>query len=306
MVKLSIVSSIYNTGDIVEELVRQVTEVMAGMTDDFEIVLVDDGSPDGAWPILEKLAVGDRRIRAIKLTRNFGQHRALAAGLDVCSGEYVVVMDSDLQDQPKEIVRLYNTAQEGYPVVRARRTGRTDAIYRRVASRIFYWLMRILSGLKADHTIANFGIYHRTVIDEVNRMQENDRFLPMVIHWGGFRTKCIDVPHGIRREGKSGYSLGKLLRLAFNITLTYSDKPLRYAIKAGFVICSISFLFGLYTLVEYMRGKILVMGYTSIILSIWFMGGVILFTLGMVGVYVGRTFEEAKGRPRYIIEKAVN
>jgi polyisoprenyl-phosphate glycosyltransferase len=306
MVKLSVVSSIYNTGEIVEELVRQIIEAVAGMTADFEIILVDDGSPDGAWPILEKLAAGDRRIRAIKLTRNFGQHRALAAGLDACSGEYVVVMDSDLQDQPKEIARLYNTAKEGFPVVIARRTGRMDAIHRRLASRLFYWLLRILSGLKADHTIANFGIYHRTVINEVNRMRENDRFLPMIIYWGGFRTQYIDVAHGSRKGGESGYSLGKLLRLAFNITLTYSDKPLRYAIKAGFVISSISFLFGLYTLVQYMRGKILVLGYTSIILSIWFMGGVILFTLGMVGVYVGRTFEETKGRPRYIIEKQIN
>jgi len=306
MTKLSVVSSIYNTGDIIEEMVRQVTLAVAGITADFEIILVDDGSPDGAWSILEKLAAGDRRIRGIKLTRNFGQHRALAAGLDASSGEYVVVMDSDLQDQPKEIVRLYNAARDGCPVVIARRIARKDALYRRLASRLFYWLLRILSGLKADHTIANFGIYHRTVIDEVNRMRENDRFLPMIIHWGGFQTKFIDVLHGSRREGKSGYSLGKLLRLAFNITLTYSDKPLRYAIKAGFVICSISFLFGLYTLVQYMRGKIGVMGYTSIILSIWFMGGMILFTLGMVGVYVGRTFEETKGRPRYIIEKVVN
>lgn len=307
MVKVSVVSSIFNTGDIVEEMVRQVTEVVAGITADFEIILVDDGSPDGAWPILEELAAGDRRIKAIKLTRNFGQHRALAAGLDACSGEYAVIMDSDLQDRPGEIVRLYNAAVgEGFPVVVARRTGRTDAIYRRLASRLFYWLLRVLSGLKADHTIANFALYHRTVIDEVNKMRENDRFLPMVIYWGGFRTKYIDVPHGSRREGGSGYSLGKLLRLAFNITLTYSDKPLRYAVKAGFVISSISFLFGLYTLVQYMRGKILVLGYTSIILSIWFMGGVILFTLGMVGVYVGRTFEEAKGRPRYIVEKVVN
>jgi polyisoprenyl-phosphate glycosyltransferase len=306
MAKLSIVSSIYNTGEIAGDLVRQVVEAVSGITADFEIILVDDGSPDDAWPILEKLAAGDRRIRAIKLTRNFGQHRALAAGLDVCKGEYVVVMDSDLQDQPKEIIRLYDAAKEGFPVVMARRKDRTDAIYRRLASRLFYWLLRTLSGLKADHEIANFGIYHRTVIDEVNRMRENDRFLPMIIHWGGFRTKVIDVRHGSRKEGKSGYSLGRLLRLAFNITLTYSDKPLRYAVKAGFVISSISFLFGLYTLVEYMRGKILVLGYTSLILSFWFMGGVILFTLGMVGVYVGRTFEEVKKRPGYIIEKAVN
>jgi dolichol-phosphate mannosyltransferase len=306
MAQLSVVSSIYNTGEIVEELVLQVMEVVAGITTDFEIILVDDGSPDGAWRILEKLAAGDRRIRGIKLTRNFGQHRALAAGLDACAGEYVIVMDSDLQDQPKEIVRLYDAAKEGFPVVMARRTARTDGAIRRLASRLFYWLLGRLSGLKADHTIANFGIYHRAVIDEVNRMPENDRYLPMVINWAGFPKKFIEVPHGSRKEGESGYSLGRLLRLAFNITLSYSDKPLRYAVKAGFVISSISFLSGLYTLVQYMRGKILVSGYTSIILSIWFMGGVILFTLGMVGVYVGRTFEEAKRRPGYIIEKVVN
>ena len=306
MAHLSIVSSIYNTGEIAEELVRQVIEAAATITTDYEIILVDDGSPDNAWRILEALAATDRRIKVIKLSRNFGQHRALAAGLEASSGEYIVMMDSDLQDQPKEIVRLYRTAKEGFPVVIAKRISRTDGVFRRLASRFFYWLLRKLSGLKIDHTLGNFAIYHRAVINEVNRIRENDLFLPIIINWAGFGKKFIDVPRGSRKEGGSGYSLGRLLRLAFNITLIYSDKPLRYAIKAGFMIFSISFLSGLYVLVQHMRGKMPELGYAGIILSIWFMGGVILFTLGIVGVYVGKTFEEAKGRPRYIIEKMVN
>jgi glycosyltransferase involved in cell wall biosynthesis len=306
MPQLSIISSLYNTGKMLEEFVGQVIEAVTVITTDYEIILVDDGSPDNAWELLEVLSAGNPRIKGIKLSRNFGQHRALAAGLDACRGEYVVVMDSDLQDQPKEIIRLYAEAKAGYPVVVARRMARTDGLLRRAASRLFYWLLSKLSGLQSDYTIANFGIYHRAVIDEVNRMGEKDRFLPMIINWTGFKKKYIEVSHGSRKEGESGYSIGRLLRLAFDITLTYSDKPLRYAIKAGFVISSISFLMGLYTLLLYIRGKILVLGYTSIILSIWFMGGVILFTLGMVGVYVGKTFEEVKGRPRYIIEKVIN
>jgi dolichol-phosphate mannosyltransferase len=215
-------------------------------------------------------------------------------------------MDSDLQDQPKEIIRLYAEALKGYPVVVARRMARKDGLMRRAGSRLFYWLLSKLSGLQSDHTIANFGIYHRAVIDEVNRMGEKDRFLPMIINWTGFKKKYIEVEHGNRREGESGYSMGRLLRLAFDITLAYSDKPLKYAVKAGFVISSLSFLMGIYTLFLYVRGKIIVLGYTSIILSIWFMGGVILFTLGMVGLYVGKTFDEVKGRPRYIVEKVIN
>jgi polyisoprenyl-phosphate glycosyltransferase len=306
MPQLSIVSSLYHTGRMLEEFVDQVIQAVTVITADYEIILVDDGSPDDAWAILEVLSAGNQRIKGIKLSRNFGQHRALAAGLDVCSGEYVVVMDSDLQDQPREIIRLYAEAKAGYPVVVARRMARTDGLLRRGASRLFYWLLSKLSGLESDYTIANFGIYHKKVIDEVKRMRENDRFLPLLINWTGFERKIIEVPHGSRKEGRSGYSVGRLLRLAFDVTLTYSDKPLRFAVKAGFVISSISFLMGLYTLLLYIRGKIVVLGYTSIILSIWFMGGVILFTLGMVGVYVGKTYEGIKNRPLYIIEKAIN
>ncbi|HEV3413331.1 MAG TPA: glycosyltransferase family 2 protein [Puia sp.] len=306
MPHLSVVSSIYNTGNVLQQLVREILEAVGGITAEYEIVLVDDGSPDGAWSILEALSAADPRIKAVKLTRNFGQHRALAAGLDVCSGEYVVVMDSDLQDQPKEIPRLYEKAREGYPVVIARRGDRMDGWRRRMYSRIFHWLLWKLSGLKTDHTIGNFAVYHRTVVEEVKRMRESDRYLPIIITWAGFRKAVVTVAHETRKKGESGYSFGKLLRLAFSITLSYSDKPLRYAVKAGFVISSISLVFGIYTLVQYLRGKILVLGYTSIILSIWFMGGVILFTLGMAGVYVGRTFEETKRRPRYVIERSIN
>jgi len=306
MPHLSIVSSIYNTGDVLQEFVQETLEVVSGITADYEIVLVDDGSPDAAWVVLETMSAANSRIKAVKLTRNFGQHRALAAGLDVCSGDYVVVMDSDLQDQPREIPRLYEKALEGYPVVIARRGNRTDGWRRRMYSRVFYWLLWKLSGLKTDHTIGNFAVYHRTVIGEVKRMQEADRYLPIIIIWAGFRKVVVTVTHESRKKGQSGYSLGKLLRLAFSITLSYSDKPLRYAVKAGFIISSISLVFGVFTLVQYLRGKIIVLGYTSIILSIWFMGGVILFTLGMVGVYVGRTFEETKRRPRYFVERTIN
>jgi polyisoprenyl-phosphate glycosyltransferase len=306
MPHLSVVSSIYNTGDVLQDLVREILEAVVVITADYEVVLVDDGSPDGAWSLLEALCAGNSRIKAVKLTRNFGQHRALAAGLDVCSGEYVVVMDSDLQDQPKEIWKLYEKAKEGYPVVTAKRGARMDGWRRRFYSRVFYWLLWKLSGLKTDHSIGNFAIYHRTVIEEVKRMQEADRYLPIIITWAGWRRATVTVAHEGRKMGDSGYSVAKLLRLAFSITLSYSDKPLRYAVKAGFVISCISLVFGGYTLVQYLRGKILVLGYTSIILSIWFMGGVILFTLGMAGVYVGRTFEETKRRPRYVIERSIN
>lgn len=306
MPQLSVISPIYNTGGMLPEFVRQVIKAVTAVAPDYEIILIDDGSPDGAWGMLEELSAANVRIKAIRLSRNFGQHRALAAGLDACRGEYVIVMDSDLQDQPKEIIRLYAEALKGYPVVVARRMARKDGLMRRAGSRLFYWLLSKLSGLQADHTIANFGIYHRAVIDEVNRMGEKDRFLPMIINWTGFKKKYIEVEHGNRKEGESGYSMGRLLRLAFDITLAYSDKPLKYAVKAGFVISSLSFLMGIYTLFLYVRGKIIVLGYTSIILSIWFMGGVILFTLGMVGLYVGKTFDEVKGRPRYIVEKVIN
>ena len=300
---LSIVSPVYNTGSILPALVGHIHEAMKAVTDDYEVILVDDGSPDNAWESITKLCAIDRHMRGIRLSRNFGQHAALSAGLAHTGGDWVVVMDSDLQDLPGEIVRLHKRALTGFEIVMARRADRKDNFFRRAISRLFYLVLTKWSGLKIDYLASNFGIYSRRVIREVLRMQESIQFFPMMVSWTGFARTSIDVRHGERAEGRSGYNFRKLYRLALNATLAYSDKPLRYVVKAGLTLSLLSFLFGLVTLIRYLHGDILVSGYTSLIISIWFLGGLLMFTLGVVGLYVGKTFEEVKKRPRYIIEQ---
>ncbi|MBS1662988.1 MAG: glycosyltransferase family 2 protein [Bacteroidetes bacterium] len=303
---LSIVSPVYKTGEILLALVGQLEEVLTPINKDYEIILVDDGSPDSSWSQVLRLCERDSRIKGVLLSRNFGQHAALTAGLEMAKGEWIVVMDSDLQDLPREISRLHAKALEGYEVVVARRSDRKDSFFRRGVSRIFNSLITRWTGMKADHTVANFGIYSSRVIKEVLRFKESVQLFPVIVNWTGFRRGWVDVEHGERASGKSEYNLKKLMMLALNSILAYSDKPLRYVVKLGLVISLLSFVLAIVTLIRYLRGDIIVAGYTSLILSIWFLSGLILLTLGLVGLYIGRTFEEVKKRPRFIVDRVVD
>lgn len=306
MAFLSIVSPVYNTGSALEEMIRRLTIVLDTVREGYEIILVDDGSKDSSWQIMVDLSNRYSYVKAVKLSRNFGQHAAITAGLELAKGDWIVVMDSDLQDMPESIPQLYKRANEEYDIVVAKRRSRTDNFYRRFVSRLFYFLLDRLSGISTDYMVANFGIYNRKVIDEIIAMKETHRFFPMMVNWTGFNKTTIECEHGQRKGGKSGYDFKKLLQLALNTAISYSDKPLRYVVKIGLLISVISFLLGIIVLVRYFMGKISVLGYTSLVLSVWFLGGLILFTLGIVGLYVGKTFEEVKKRPLYIIEKMHN
>jgi glycosyltransferase involved in cell wall biosynthesis len=305
-VLLSIVCQVYKTGRMAGALVEQLMEHVTPITADFEIILVDDGCPHHSWRDIEQVCKTDPRVKGIKLSRNFGQHSAITAGLANAGGEWIVVMDSDLQDRPAEIPRLYQEAMKGFDIVVARRSARTDSWIRKFYSRVFNAFLSALSGTPSDHRTANFGIYRSQVIRNIVSMPEYNRFFPMMVNWVGFNKTTIEIEHGQRGEGTSGYNLHALLTLALNTTLSYSDKPLRYVVKAGFIISVFTFLYALLVLFRYFRGEIIVLGYTSLVISIWFLGGILLFTVGMVGLYVGKIFEEVKGRPTFIIEKKLN
>ncbi|HZI54289.1 MAG TPA: glycosyltransferase family 2 protein [Chitinophagaceae bacterium] len=303
MPSLSIVSAVYNTGNMVPELVNRIKQTVSQITGTFEIILVDDGSSDSSWETLESIAHEQSNITAIKLSRNFGQHAAIAAGLNHSTGDWVVVMDSDLEDLPEAIIPLYQEINKGYSVVFASRQSRTDSFFRQLSSKAFYRLFSWLADSPADHSIANFGIYSRQVIDEIVKMKEYHLFFPTMVSWVGFKKSAIQYEHGKRQAGTSGYNFRKLTRLGINIILSYSDKPLRYVVKLGFVISLLTFLCGIIILIRYFMGHIMVLGYTSLILSIWFLGGLILFTIGIAGLYTGKIFEQVKNRPLFIIEK---
>ncbi|WP_460499794.1 glycosyltransferase family 2 protein [Hymenobacter agri] len=300
---LSVVSPVFRAEELVDELVQRIQQSLEGLTQAYEIVLVDDRSPDGCWARIEAQAARDPRIRGLRLSRNFGQHRALTAGLDSCRGEWVVVLDCDLQDRPEEIPALWAAAHSGYDLVLAQRTDRQDARMQKLLSRLFYYLLAFLTDTPQDPAVANFGIYHRKVIAAVLAMRESIRYFPTMVRWVGFRVGYLQVTHAGRPAGRSSYRLSQRLNLALDIVLANSDKPLRLTVKAGLLLASGAFLFVPITLLRYWLGQITQPGYTSLIISVWFFSGLLLAVMGMVGLYIGKTFEQVKARPIYLIDE---
>jgi len=302
-VHISIVSPVYRAENILPFLVERITRSVSQITNDYEIILVDDCSPDNSWKVIENIAAENKIVKGIKLSRNFGQHYAITAGLDNSNGDWTVVMDCDLQDRPEEIINLYKKATEGYEVVLARRYDRKDSEIKKLLSAAFYRTLGYFTGSEQDEKVANFGIYSRKVVEAVVSMRESIRYFPTMIKWVGFSTAKINVEHDQRNEGSSNYNLKKLLRLSLDIILAYSDKPIMLLIKFGLLVSAFSFIIAIITFLRWLNGSIEVLGYTSLIISIWFLAGIVLSTLGLVGLYVGKTFEGVKKRPIYIIEK---
>lgn len=300
---LSIISPVYRAENSLDQLVSRIQACIP--EGEFEIILVDDASPDNSWRKIEQLAEVHSEIRGIKLSRNFGQHYAITAGLDAAKGDWVVVMDCDLQDRPEEIPNLLAKAQEGFDVVLARRLDRQDNFFKRLSSKIFYKTLAWLTGSEQDETIGNFGLYHKKVIAEIIKMRESIRYFPTMVKWVGFKQTTMDVVHAGREDGNSNYNFKRLFNLALDIMLAYSDKPIRLVVKVGMLVALSGFVFAIYNLYKYLSGEIIVAGYASLIISIWVLTGILLVTLGIVGLYVGKTFEGVKNRPIYIIEKEI-
>ncbi|MFK7937372.1 MAG: glycosyltransferase family 2 protein [Saprospiraceae bacterium] len=303
---LSVVSPVYRAEAIVDKLVKEVVEQLEELTPNYEFILVEDGSPDESWAAIQTACKQNPRIKGIKLSRNFGQHYAITAGLAAAKGEWMIVMDCDLQDRPEEIPRLFAKAQAGYELVFARRVIRQDNFLKRLSSKAFYRLFSYLTDTHQDSSIANFGIYHRKAINAVLSMQDHLRYFPTMSQWIGFNRAYLDVSHGQRDSGESSYSWRSLFRLAWNNIIAFSDKPLRLTIKFGLIIALGSALIGIWYLYQYFTGQIVVIGFASLIISIWFLSGVIIFILGMIGIYLSKVFEKVKERPTYIIHQQLN
>ena len=302
---ISIVSPVYRAEKILPILVSEINLVMERIGEDYEIVLVDDRSPDNSWEVMKVLSNQNSKIKSIRLSRNFGQHSAIFAGLTKTKGDWVVVMDCDMQDQPKEIAKLYKKALEGYDIVLGQRENRKDKFLKKLTSRLFYKVFNYLSGANFDNNVANFGIYHQKTIKSILDMKDYVKFFSLFINWIGFKSISIPIEHGEREEGKSTYSVGRLFKQAFNVIISFSDKPLRLFINFGLSISVLSFIVGIYYLYLALTGKIAQPGFSSLILSIWFLSGIIISCIGIVGVYLGKTFDQAKGRPTFIIDEEV-
>jgi dolichol-phosphate mannosyltransferase len=306
MTHLSVVIPLFNESTLIKDLVNRVKTNITLLTEDYEIILVDDGSQDQTWELIEIECKQEVRIKGIKFSRNFGHHYAITAGLHKSSGEWVVVMDGDLQDRPEVIPDLYKKSQAGYDVVFVSRQNRPEKIYYRIAQKIFYWSLKKLSGVDFDSRQANFSIINKKVVDAFMKFPENARFYGSTIKWLGFNRTFILADHGTRHSGKPSYTLKKRIKLALDIILSFSERPLKFAISCGLVLSSVSILLAIWIVFGNFKWGYSVIGWPSVIVSVLFSGGFILTVLGIMGIYIGRIFQEVKGRPLYIIDNNIN
>ncbi|MFG6147776.1 glycosyltransferase family 2 protein [Halobacillus sp. B23F22_1] len=303
---ISVVVPVYGCRSCLHELCERLRKTITSIPADYEIILVNDASPDHAWETIIQLGEEDERVRGIDLARNFGQHYAITAGLDQTSGDWIVVMDCDLQDRPEEIATLFQKAQEGYEVVFGKRVQRKDQLKKRLSSKLFYRTYDYFTGHSSDHTVANFSIAEKKVIEGFRQMKEQNRLYPLFLQWMGYKTASIPVEHNGRGDGSSSYSLKKLITLATDTIIAQSNKPLRLSIQFGFFISLGSFIYGLYLFIRYFFMDQHVQGWTSVMVSMYFIAGLMFFNFGILGLYIGKVFDEAKGRPLYLIREQIN
>jgi len=304
-IDISVVIPAYKCENCISELYDQLLKTLEKLCNSYEIIFVNDASPEKDWEIIRGLAEKDKKVRGINFSRNFGQHSAITAGIDESHGEWTVVMDCDLQDRPEEIEKLYSKAKEGYDIVYARRAERKDGFLKKLTSRLFYAALSYLTDTKQDETVANFGIYSRKAVQAVQSLKDNLRYFPVRIRWIGFSSASVDVEHRPNSERKSSYSFRKLLSLALDVMLATSNKPLKLVVELGMMISAGSFAFAVYLLIRALSGDYLIAGWPSLIVSIWFLSGIIILILGIIGLYVGKTFDETKKKPLYIIKEII-
>ena len=302
---ISVVVPVYGCRACLDDLYRRLVAALTEITQSFEIILVNDACPQNSWEVVKQIALKDPRVKGIDLSRNFGQIRAITAGLHYAEGEWVVVMDCDLQDKPEEIARLYKKAQEGYDVVFSRRTVRRDSVFKKLSSKIFYLIYGYFTDGAFDSSICNFSISRRIVIDNYKRMGDQNRAFILFIKWMGFKSAVIDIDHAERTAGRSSYTLRKQLRLALEVITTQSNKPLILSIRLGFGVALLAFIYGTYMIARYLMYGISVAGWTSTIVSIYFVGGIILAQMGILGLYIGYVFDQTKARPTFIVRELV-
>ena len=301
-VSLSVIVPVYGCGECLTELHKRLKAVLAKAAPSHEIVFVDDRSPDGSWETLQRLALEDPDVQAIRLTRNFGQHAAITAGLGYCTGEQAIVLDCDLQDPPEEIPRLLEKAGEGFDIVFARRMEQKHPLLRRLASRAFFRLLSVFNDTRIDGSYGSFSLIARPVINAFLRFEDRDRHYLLIIRWLGFRVGSIDYLHGERYSGRSAYSMRALLAHAFDGLLFQTTALLRLIVYLGFAVATTGALLMVYFVYLYFA-RSLMPGWTSLSVLILIIGGFIIMSTGITGVYIGKIFDQVRARPLYVIDR---
>ncbi len=301
----SIVAPIYNEIDNLSELYRRVSEVMESSGETWELVLVDDGSTDGSTEKIRELAEADQRVRPVIFARNFGHQIAITAGWDYARGAAIIIIDADLQDPPEVILELAKKWKEGYEVVYAVRAEREgESWFKKFTAAVFYRLIYSITDVKIPLDAGDFRLMDRKVVDVLRTMRERHRFPRGMSAWVGFKQIGVEYKRAARYAGETKYPFKKMLRLALNAITSFSYFPLQVATYFGFASASLAIL--AIPIVAFLRltGSQFFEGQATTLISVLFLGGVQLISLGILGEYIGRLYDEAKGRPLYIVREA--
>ncbi len=306
MIDISVVVPVYGCPEALVPLHDRIVETVKKLKKSYEIILVNDACPKGSWEVIQKICREDKKTVGVNLSRNFGQIHSTNAGIAKSKGQYVVLMDCDLQDPPEGIEKLYQTISEGHDIVFAKRKDRKDGPVAKMFSKLFYKVYNYFVDGYFDGDIANFCIVKRKVVDEYNKISDRNKSFTTTLAWMGFDTRTIEIESEERFEGKSSYTLGKKINLAIDMITSQSNKPLKFLMFFGFVMVLISLVAILIKIIAHFMGNDAPLGWTSLLATIVFIGGIQIISIGGVGIYIGNIFNQTNGRPEYLVSTVLN
>ena len=301
MVQLSVVIPVYGCGDCLRALCERLERAVEALAGNYELIFVDDRSPDASWEVLRALARERPHMRLLRLSRNFGQHAAITAGLAESRGDRVVVMDCDLQDRPEDIAALWAEAEKGYEVVLSRRSARRQPLIRRVSGGMYHRTRNVLLKTDMYTNYTNLSLISRKVVNAYLTLRDKDRQYLLIVQWLGFEWTAIEVDPDVRYAGRSSYRLDTLVRVAVDGMFFQSTVLLRWVVYAGFALASLGGLLAAYTMVVFALGRGLP-DWTALPTMLLVLAGFIILSLGVTGLYVGKIFDQVKGRPLYVVD----
>lgn len=304
--KISVVIPVYGCPEALRPLHERLVNTLKKITEDYEIILVNDACPKDSWSVLQEICAKDKNVVGINLSRNFGQKNATNAGIEYSTGDYVVLMDCDLQDKPEAIEELYHKIQEGYDIVYVARQERKDNFFVKFCSKMFYKVYNYMVEGHFDSDIANYSMVRRQVVDEYCKLPEHNKDFVTILSWMGYRSTIIRVESDKRAEGKSSYNMRRKINLALDMITFQSNKPLHFFIKLGMGIGFFALCYLVYQVAMYFVDGTAPMGWTSTIAIVSLIGGLQLVSLGVIGIYIGNIFNETKNRKSYFIQEILN
>ncbi len=304
MPEISVVVPVYRCTACLRPLTDRLVAALEPLGETFEILFIDDRGGDGAWEAISELAREDGRVRGVRLSRNFGQHAAITAGLAEAQGRWAVVMDCDLQDPPEEIPRLWAKASEGFDIVYGRRKLKQTTVLRRLAGRAYFKALHVFSGVRIEGEFGSFSLISRKVIDGFLRFRDKDRHYVLILQWLGFEWAAVDYEPAVRHAGKSSYTFTSLIKHALGGVFFQTTVLLRWIVYLGFLLATIGGLLAVYFVIARVVGSAYP-GWTSIAVLTLLGSGFVITSTGITGLYIGKVFDQVKDRPLYLVDRFV-